>query len=164
MIVNIIDITDSKFNLFEQKIIQKNEVLLLPENFFGNDVYESQGRYVNGFDTLGLKKFIRISFQKELSVLSSTDLGIEANVLSRHSDNSKEKWLGTIAFDKIILPIMLGVLTNYLSQNLEGLLDKNDTVNVELYIKDEQRVKQLKYSGDSKTLLETLEKLSLEGE
>lgn len=133
-------------------ILKGFDVLCLPENFGAPEQVDSS-------ETLDLCKELK---SQGISCANSYDLGLEAKIITRRSD---DLWLGQIfIINDLIIPAVMAVLEHYIVSNF-SLSDKqvsltgDPKVHLELKMNKKGKISKLKFDGNSEDLVKIIKSL-----
>lgn len=114
------------------------DVLCLPENIENTDDVE---KLIETFESIQFYKNLK---GQGIKALSLYDYGIEIPLYERRCD---EQYLGTLFIKDIAAPIVLGILSNWISNKL-----LNSSIHLNLKIQKPEEILSLEYCGDGETL------------
>jgi len=125
---------------------EKNfDVLCLPENIENTNASD---KLIETIESIELYKILK---SQGINVLALHDLGIKAPFYDRRSDDI---YLGILLIKEIAVPIVLGVVSNWISNKL-----RNSTIHLDLKILKPEKIISLNYDGDGETLKQILDSL-----
>lgn len=132
-----------------QEKLGKVDFLAVPTKYKDDDYYFAQ-------ETIDFLKFCRLnSSDYSFDVLADGDIKIR-------SLHSFDIWMPIIfVSSKILLPIALDIVSNYIKEKMKGREKEAAKVDVTFIVKNGQEEKSLHYSGDAKSFRDTFEKIDL---
>ena len=139
---SISDETRSKLN--------EVDILILPSPYENSKYYFAQ-------EAVGFVKYCRsIDDSVNADILADGDK-IEVRTL-----HSYDIWMPIIwVASSIVLPIAVGLVTNYIYDRMKGREKEGCTVKVSFLIRDGEKTKELHYDGDAKAFKDTFEKIDI---
>jgi hypothetical protein len=136
-------------NVAKDKLNQ-SDILILPSPYENSKYYFAQ-------ESIGFLKYCRtLNNDVAMDILADDDK-IEIRAL-----HSFDIWMPIIWIaSNVILPIVTGLVANYISERMKGRENEDCTVKVIYIVKDGEKTKELHYDGDAKAFKETFEKIDI---
>jgi hypothetical protein len=122
------------------------DVLCLPENI---ETFSTTDKLIETFESIQICKTLK---SHGIQVKSLYDYGIEIPLYDRRCN---DQYLGIILIKDVALPIVLGVLSNWISNKL-----LNSTIHLKLKIQKPEEIISIDYNGDEKTLKQIIDSLT----
>ena len=135
-----------------QSKLDDTEVLVLPyPSLYGDSKYYFAPEAIN---------FVK--FCKNENGGLKTDILADEDKIEVRSLHSHDIWMPIILIgSNIILPTVIGIVSNYIYDRMKGREKEDCTVKVSFIINDGEKAKQLNYEGDAKTFKESFEKIDI---
>ncbi len=126
------------------------DILILPSPYGDSKYYFAQ-------EAVSFVKYCRsINNDVKTDILADDDK-IEIRAL-----HSFDIWMPIIWIaSKIILPIGVGMVANYIYERMKGREKEECTVKVTFIVRDGKKTKELNYDGDAKAFKKTFEKIDI---
>jgi len=130
--------------------LKETDILVLPSPFENSKYYFAQ-------ETVGFVKYCRISNSDIRADILADNNKIEIRAL-----HSFDMWMPIIwVASNIILPIAVGLVTNYIYEYIKGRENEDCTIKVTFIVKNEKGTKELSYDGNAKAFREAFEKIDI---
>ncbi len=156
-----ISITDSKYQ-FEKYFDEYNiseitkeklgyaDILVLPSPYKNEKYYFAQ-------ESVNFTKYCQtLHNDLKMDILADDD---KIEVRSLHSFDI---WMPIIwVASTVVLPIVTGLVTNYIYDRIKGREHEECTVKVTFIVKEGDKIKELHYDGDPKAFKDTFEKIDI---
>ena len=130
--------------------LEKADILVLPAPYESSKYYFSQ-------EAVGFVKYCK-SINKDVE----TDILADEDKIEVRALHSFDIWMPIIWISSTtVLPIALGLVTNYVYERMKGRENEECTVKLTMIVKDGNVTKELRYDGDAKAFKDTFEKIDI---
>lgn len=130
--------------------LDSTDILILPSPYENSTYFFAQ-------EAVSFVKYCRsINNDVKTDILADDDR-IEIRAL-----HSFDIWMPIIWIKShIILPVAIGLVTNYIYDRMKGRENEDCTVKVSFIVRDGEKTKELHYDGDAKAFKDTFEKIDI---
>ena len=142
--------TDYTFSNVTKDKLNGADILVLPSPYENSKYYFAQ-------EAVSFIKYCRtINNDVKTDILADDDK-IEVRAL-----HSFDIWMPIIWVASVfVLPIALGLVSNYIYERMKGREKEDCTVKVTFIVRDDMKTKELHYDGDAKAFKDAFEKIDI---